>query len=408
MCEALNNPIPEPEPVVVPVTAATLFAKLDRTTQVIIAAEIEKVETIHQLCLEFSAVDEDAYGEAAERLIYRGADGTPPVAEYLSLEVGALLGISPGSAAGLIGDVLNCYYRHPMMWEAVRTGTVRWYRASQVISEGNRANLSFDDAQLVDAQIIAGLTALPPGRATRLLRGLIAAADPARARAREQAARDRRHVTLWSPGLDDGPCRHLTGLIDASDAIRLDGTLDQLAKILAADGDHRSVDHRRATALGILADPARAFQLLNGSPAPSQARATVVLHLTDQHLYDPTLIGRLDGHGPLSRKTWIELLGHDRITIRPIVDQIALAPVDSYEIPHRIRNAVTMRSPVDTFPYGNQLSSGLDLDHTIAYQHTSGATPGQTRMNNLATSKADLAGSECVELAASWRATGAP
>ncbi len=109
-----------------------------------------------------------------------------------------------------------------------------------------------------------------------------------------------------------------------------------------------------------------------------------MLHLTDQHLYDPTLIGRLDGHGPLSRETWIELLGHDRITIRPIIDQTAIAPVDSYEIPDRIRRAVTWRSPVDTFPYGNQPSRGLDLDHTIPYQHTSGAPPGQTRVDNLA------------------------
>lgn len=383
MYEALDDSIPEPEPILVPVTAAALFERLDRTTQSIVAAEIERVETIHQLCLEFSAVDEDAYGEAAEKLIYRGADGTPPVAEFLSLEVGALLGISPGSAAGLIGDVLNCFYRHPMMWEAVRSGAVRWYRACQVISEVNRAGLSFDDAQLVDARITGRLPALPPGRATRLLRGLITAADPARARAREQAARDRRHVTLWAPMLGDGSCCQLTGMLDAPDTLRLDGTLDRLAKVLAADGDDRSLDHRRATALGILADPTRAAQLLMGASAPSQHRTTVVLHLTDQHLIDNTLAGRLEGHGPLSRETWTELLGHDRVTIRPVVDRVAMAPVDSYEIPDRIRDAVTWRSPVDAFPYGAQPSRGLDLDHTVPYDHSLGAPPGQTRVDNL-------------------------
>jgi hypothetical protein len=384
MFEAKNDPSTEPGPFVVPSSASALFARLDRANQTMVSAEIEKVETIHELCLEFSAVDEDAFGEAAEKLIYRGADGTPAVVEYLSLEVSALLGISPGAGAGLISDVLDCYYRHPMMWQAVRSGTVRWYRACQVISEVNRAGLSYDDAQLVDAQIAGRLPALPPGRATRLLRGLITAADPAKARAREETARDRRHVTLWSQTLEDGPCRELAGTLDAADAFRLDGTLNQLAKVLAADGDDRSLDHRRATALGILADPARAFQLLNGERAPSQERVTVVLHLTDHHLYDPTLIGRLDGHGPLSRQTWIELLGHDRITIRPVVDQTAIAPVDSYEIPDRIRRAVTWRSPVDTFPYGSQPSRRLDLDHTIPYQHTSGAPPGQTRVDNLA------------------------
>ncbi len=384
MAEVVRELIPEREPVMVPASAAALFERLDRANQAIVAAEIEKVETIHRLCLEFSAVDEDAFGEASEKLTYHGADGTPAVAEFLSLEVGPLLGISSGAAAGLIAGVLNCVYRHPVMWEAVRTGAVRWYRACQVISEVNRAGLSFDDAQRVDARITPLLQALPPGRANRLLRGLIAAVDPARARAREHAARDERHVAFWAPTLEDGGCCQLTGTLDASDALRLDGTLNQLAKVLAGDGDSRSLDHRRAAALGILADPARAFQLLNGVPTPSQDKATVVLHLTDQHLVADALVGRLEGHGPLTRETWVELLGNDRVTIRPVVDLNAIAPVDAYEIPDRIRDAVTWRSPVDAFPYGNRIARGLDLDHTIPYRHTSGAPPGQTRIDNLA------------------------
>src|SRR5664280_1484976 len=103
--------------------------------------EIVKLETIHELCLAFRAVDEDAFGEAAERLVFHGAHGTPGVAEYLSLEIAALLAISPGAGAGLIGQVLNCVYRHPLLWDAVRAGAVRWYRASEIISEVNAAGL---------------------------------------------------------------------------------------------------------------------------------------------------------------------------------------------------------------------------------------------------------------------------
>ncbi len=367
-----------------PDSAAGLLARLDAANRDQVAAEVRKLETIHELCLAYHAVDEDAFGEAAEKLIYHGAGGTPAVAEYLSLEVAALLGMSPGAAAALIGDVLNCAYRHPIMWQAVRAGAVRWYRATAVISEVNRAGLSYDDAQHVDARITPQLCALPRGRALRLLRGLIAAADPARARAREQLARDRRHLTLWSPTLDDGACCQLTGTLDASDALRLDDTLNQLAKVLAGDGDTSSIDHRRATALGILADPARAFQLLNGENAPSQEKISVVLHLTGRHLSDELLIARLEGHGPLSRQTWINLLGHDRITIRPVVDLNAIPPVDRYEIPDRLRDAITWRSPVDMFPYGNRTARGCDLDHTIPYDHTRGGPPGQTRIDNLA------------------------
>src|SRR5450759_2599009 len=108
--------VSDPAPVVVPANAHELFAKLDHSERAMIADEITKVETIHELCLAYRAVDEDAFGEAAERLVFHGAHGTPGVAEYLSLEVSALLAISPGSGACLVGQVLNCVYRHPLLW----------------------------------------------------------------------------------------------------------------------------------------------------------------------------------------------------------------------------------------------------------------------------------------------------
>ncbi len=293
----------DPVPVVVPGNARELFAKLDHSEQAMIAAEVSKLETIHDLCLAFRAVDEDAFGEAAEKLVFHGADGTPGVAEYLSLEVSALLGISPGAGAGLIGQVLNCVYRHPVLWEAVRAGAVRWYRASELIGEVNSAGLCQAAALWVDRQVTPRLASLSRGRALRLLRGYIALADPEQARLREEKARTHRHVTLWDSTLDGGPCRNLTGRLDVTDAIALDATLTRPAAVLAADGVLESLDQRRASALGILADPARAFQLLTGQDSPSQQLATPVVHLSDQALTSDLSIGRVEGHGALSRDT---------------------------------------------------------------------------------------------------------
>jgi len=292
--------------------------------------------------------------------------------------------ISPGSGACLIGQVLNCVYRHPLLWDAVRAGALRWYRASEIISEVNAAGLCQAAALWVDQQITPRLASLPRGRAIRLLRGLIALADPEEARERELKARTHRHVTLWDPSLESGPCRNLTGRLDVTDAIALDATLNQLAAVLAADGDLETIDQRRASALGILADPARAFQLLTGHDAPSQQKATLVVHLSDQALISDLAVGRVEGHGSLTRDTWVELLGNTRVTVRPVVDLNAIAPVDSYEIPDKIRTAVCSRSPVDMFPYGNQPSRHLDLDHTDPYDHGATAPPGQTRTDNLA------------------------
>jgi len=349
-----------------------------------IADEIEKLETIHELCLAYRAVDEDAFGEAAERLIFHGADGTPGVAEYLSLEVSALLAISPGSGACLIGQVLNCVYRHPVLWDAVRVGAVRWYRASEIISEVNAAGLCQAAALGVDAQITPRLASLSRGRALRLLRGLIALADPEEARERELKARTHRHVTLWDPSLESGPCRNLTGRLDVTDAVALDATLNQLATVLAADGDLDTLDQRRASALGILADPARAFQLLNGQDAPSQQKATLIVHLSQEAISSDLAMGRVEGEMALSRDTWVELLGNTRVTVRPVLDLNAITPVGSYEIPERIRDAVHWRSPVDMFPYGTQPSRRCDLDHTDPYDHSPTGPPGQTRVDNLA------------------------
>src|SRR5450759_2008272 len=390
--------VPDPAPVVVPANSHELFAKLDRSERAMIADEIEKLETIHELCLAYRAVDEDAFGEAAEKLTFHGADGTPGVAEYLSLEFSALLAISPGAGAGLIGQVLNCVYRHPLLWDAVRAGAVRWYRASEIISEVNTAGLCQAAALGVDAQITPRLASLPRGRALRLLRGYIALADPEEARERELKARTHRHVTLWDPSLESGPCRNLTGRLDVTDAVALDATLNQLATVLAADGDLESLDQRRASALGILADPARAFQLLNGHQAPSQQKATLIVHLSQEAISSDLAMGRVEGHGSLTRDTWVELLGNTRVTVRPVVDLNAISPVDAYEIPDRIRTAISFRFPVDMFPYGTQPSQRCDLDHTDPYDHGATGPPGRTRIGNLASSKADLAGCQGVGL----------
>ena len=376
--------VPDPAPVVVPANARQLLARLEDSERALVAAEVAKLETIHELCLAYRAVDEHAFGEAAERLVFHGAHGTPPVAEYLSLEVSALLGISPGAGACLIGQVLNCVYRHPVLWDAVRAGAVRWYRASEVISEVNTAGLCQADALWVDAQIMPRLASLPRGRGLGLLRGYIALADPELARDRELTARTHRHVTIWDPTLESGPCRTLTGRLDVTDALALDATLTQLAGLLGSEGCTDTLDQRRASALGILADPARAFQLLNGIEAPSQQKATLVVHLAPEAVGSDFAIGRLDEQMALSRDTWVELLGNTRVTVRPVLDLNAISPVDSYEIPDRIRDAVTMRSPVDMFPYGTHLSRRCDLDHTHPYDQHPTRPSGQTRVDNLA------------------------
>ena len=78
-------------------------------------------------------------------------------------------------------------------------------------------------------------------------------------------------------------------------------------------------------------------------------------------------------------------LAHANVTVRPVIDLNQIAPVDAYEVPTRIAEAVRLRSPVDCFPYATSTRRGLDLDHTQPYrQPDDGGPPGQTRQDNLA------------------------
>jgi hypothetical protein len=119
----------------------------------------------------------------------------------------------------------------------------------------------------------------------------------------------------------------------------------------------------------------------------------VVLHLhlaeeTIQAARDGTAAGavRWEGEGPVTLQYVREQLApFHAFTITPVLDLAGQEPVDCYEIPRRHRRAVRLRTPADCFPFAANLDP-VDLDHTQAYQHASGAgerpVPGQSRMGN--------------------------
>ena len=67
-----------------------------------------------------------------------------------------------------------------------------------------------------------------------------------------------------------------------------------------------------------------------------------------------------------------------------VIDPQDATPVDSYEIPRRIREAMFLRMPASCFPYAAH-TRRLELDHTISYLPPSrGGPPGQTAVNKQA------------------------
>jgi hypothetical protein len=67
-----------------------------------------------------------------------------------------------------------------------------------------------------------------------------------------------------------------------------------------------------------------------------------------------------------------------------VLDLARQAPVDAYEIPDRLREAVRLRTPADTFPYASNTGRRMDPDHTDPYVDPgAGGQPGQTGAANL-------------------------
>jgi hypothetical protein len=89
------------------------------------------------------------------------------------------------------------------------------------------------------------------------------------------------------------------------------------------------------------------------------------------------------GPGPAPTRGSAGAASYD-IRVQPVLDPADVAPVDGYEIPLRLREAVQLRNPADVYPYGTCTSHRMDLDHTTPYQPLKISAPtGQTSLGNL-------------------------
>jgi hypothetical protein len=114
--------------------------------------------------------------------------------------------------------------------------------------------------------------------------------------------------------------------------------------------------------------------------------STPAVHLSEEALSTGTGVARVEDVGPVLLNRLHAILGdHCSISMKPVINLAAgHAPVDSYEIPARLREQPQLRYPADVFPYAAAVSRSIDIDHTIPYLNPDkGGPPGQTRIGNL-------------------------
>jgi hypothetical protein len=364
----------------------------------------------------------------AEHAVRLGGDGTPTVAEFAPGELGCVLRLSDGAAGKLIADALDLRHRLKLTWAAASAGQVPAYQGRYLASATR--HLSLEQAGRVDARMAPSLGAVSFGRLQTLVDAAIIEADPAGAEQRAAAAAEERFVQLGRSS--EHGLKMIIARAAAGDAIWFKATIDRIADILAQQGDPDPVEVRRSKAIGILAQPAHALQLLHrhqhdpwdgptepadsnqqSDPEPAEddidvdhgeahqslqisplqvntdrarPRAIVYVHLSIEALTAGTGIARVEGVGPIALSRLHMLLGgHCQIHLKPVIDLPAgHIPIDCYEIPASLREQLLLRYPADVFPYANTISRSVDIDHTIAYlTPDKGGPPGQTRIGNL-------------------------
>ncbi|MGD7733725.1 DUF222 domain-containing protein [Propionibacteriaceae bacterium G57] len=380
-------------------------------------AEAEEFRLYAEFADQYSYIPEESPVLAGtERLVQWGGDGTPGVAEFCTLELAAALRQSEEAVRLHIAHALAVRHRLPNTWAVLMDGRLRVWQATELASA--TWDLSYEQAVELDRDLPHWLNTMAFGRVLEFIKACVKELlhDPDAPPPDETLARRRVEINTRGINNSGAGVADVSATIDTADAIFLDAQLNRLAEILAHGGNRESQQVRRAQALGLLATPARALQLLQAAltdelptedegfdaqcPARGQRghscgtitvdpdqllpRSELVVHLTDTTLRSGDGLIKVEKAGSLLAGWVKHLTGNTRISVRPVLNPDELAPTDAYHVPARMREWITLRNPHEAFPYSKKPSRGLDLDHTIPWTPP---RPGQeplTRPDNLA------------------------
>ncbi|MCX6401394.1 MAG: HNH endonuclease signature motif containing protein [Propionibacteriales bacterium] len=303
-----------------------------------------------------------------ERAKPAGGSGTPLITEYAAAAFGARIQTSPFGAKKLIADAVDIALRLPRIQGLVDAGLVRPGHARHV-AETTR-ELSESEAAWVDAEVAESCDGrLAWSRFEALVEGKVAAAAPELARLKEQAAA--RETFARMSRINKHGMATFTIRGDAATIAGIDAATTFTAKDLKESMPDATSNERRVAAVALLANPAA-----HVDPKVGPVKVKVKAYL---HFYGDSEIARLEGHGPVSTDWVRHVLGPNAsFRITPVIDLNNQTPVDAYEIPSRLREAVHLIHPGDVFPFAANTGRQMDLDHAIPYSEG-----GPTSVGNL-------------------------
>ncbi len=307
-------------------------------------------------------------------------DGAPLVSEFALMELCATLERSLDSGREYVGKIIECAWRLPNIRALVEAGRVPIWKALQVADLTR--SLTSDAAGFVDRNLSLILATCTWTQIHRCVNEAIDRHDPITAEERRKKAADARGVFL-----DEGLWEHatdgtgtLTAVLDLADLKDVNTALARRAKLMGELGCAESPQVRRSIAMGEMARADLLLDLEVVDPDTGEVtrvvtgrRVELMVHLTDAAItaMGPGVhnIGRV-GSQPVSVeqvRQWCGADGDTRITIRPVIDLAEHVPVDSYEIPDRLKARVQLRDHTCRAPHCTRPSERCDTDHATPH-----------------------------------------
>jgi hypothetical protein len=368
-------------------------------------AEVEELEVALRWA-DLHADDPQAAPEAVpirwggDKLIRLGGEGTPGVQELGLLELAIAFECSEAKVRNTLAAALDLRHRLPGLWAAVGRLAVEPWVARRIARLTRK--LTQAQASLVD-EILAEMIHEQPSRLLKRVETAIIELDAAAEADRLDKARRNRGVWIAQPRPGEEEDDQLAGLrtiiarVSAADAVWFDATIDQIADVLttlASRADQHEQyaemtrDELRAEAFGWLARPQQLAALfgdhdgdhagehadLAGLATLPRPETTLYVHVGDSP------VAEVEQLGPVLLDRLAELLGHTRITLRPVIDLHHGRAIDGYAHPDDVRERCFLRTGGDRFPHSTGSTRAVDLDHPIPYDP--GGPPGQTGDHN--------------------------
>ncbi len=359
-----------------------------RDDQTVIAErEISKLRKIAEWTAEHVVADEADASTLTERGLDTGlplaGPGAPLISDFAVMELSALLGRSLDSGRNYVGQVVELAHRLPRTWARVLEGRVPVWKALR-ITDHTRI-LPEAAAGFVDRHLAPYAHAMTWIQVERLVEEALVRFDPAAAEERRRDARDHRHFDVHLDQVGFDGTAQVSGTLDAADALDLEQAIARRAKLLGKLGCEESLDVRRSIAAGEMAREDLALDLEVADPDTGEITRTIPGRKTELTLHisatDQT-VGRFGNtRTPISTeqiKTWLGAPGTNLI-VRPVLDLNGHQPVDSYEIPDRIRRQVTLRDHHCVFPHCTVSTSSTTEGLNAATSTMSCPTPTTDR-----------------------------